>query len=713
MSSGLNIATGAKPSGWVLVESQIHHQGRQHSSSLLVETRSRPGHTEAIPLPIFLDGRIREVVRLPDDVTKVDWQAPKDAGAKPLQLRIRHVGWVERNVRMAVRVLRTYRRISEQQRNESGLSLWRALSDLPGAYRSATAFRAPYPVLDYADWIRRFDTLRWADILQIQAHIATFTRHPHFHLLLVEGAGGKEAVQATLTSLHGQLYRNFTCTVLDSDGALQPDLSVEFALQYEDSRSHVVARQSVPAWLAEFNAGLAADKPNEWVMLLRAGDTLPAHALYWYACEIQSKSDTAIFYSDDDTLDSEGNRAQPRLKPDWSLTHLYSTNYIGAAAVFRGTDVSAAGGVSLDCCRHGSYDLLLRVIAAAGDKVAHVPAVLFHREAVGRADGAWEDPQWCVGALQMHLARKGVAANVTPVSTTCRRVRYHLPETPPLVSVIVPTRDQAGLLRECIESLRGRTNYPRFEVLIFDNQTTEPMAQAYLVKLAGYPDTRVLRHDRPFNYSTINNIAAREARGEILCLLNNDTWVISPDWLEEMVGHLLQERVGAVGAKLYYPDTRIQHAGVTVGPGGCADHLHIGLGYTAPGYCQRAVVAQELSAVTGACLLTWKHLYQQLGGLHEGLAVAFNDVDYCLRLQKAGYRVVFTPHAELFHHESATRGQDKDFRERRRANSEIEYMRRQWSERMKHDPYYNPNLSYQRPDFSLSETPRVKKPWLA
>jgi GT2 family glycosyltransferase len=327
-------------------------------------------------------------------------------------------------------------------------------------------------------------------------------------------------------------------------------------------------------------------------------------------------------------------------------------------------------------------------------------------------EDVWEEPRWCVEKLREHLKRRRVAAEVSETRLGCRRVRYRLPENPPLISIIVPTRDAVGLLRQCVESVLGKTTYSRFELLMVDNQSVDPDALAYFGELGGRSSVRVLRYDRPFNYSAINNFAAKEARGEVLCLLNNDTEVISPDWLEEMVGHLLQDRVGAVGARLLYADGRVQHGGVTVGPGGCADHLHAELPRSHPGYCQRAVIAQELSAVTAACMLTWKHVYDQVGGFDgKNLPVAFNDVDYCLRLQDAGYRVIYTPHAELYHHEWGTRGVDTTRRQRWRARREINYMRRRWRERMKHDPYYNPNLSYDQPNFTLNWKPRIKKPW--
>jgi GT2 family glycosyltransferase len=222
----------------------------------------------------------------------------------------------------------------------------------------------------------------------------------------------------------------------------------------------------------------------------------------------------------------------------------------------------------------------------------------------------------------------------------------------------------------------------------------------------------LLRFDQPFNFSAISNFGVGRARGEVVCLLNNDTEIISPNWLEEMVGHLIQNRVGVVGAKLFYPDGRVQHAGDAVGPGGCADHMHSMIAHDDPGYCNRAVVAQDLSAVTGACLLTWKYLYQELGGLDEkNLKIAFNDVDYCLRVREAGHRVVWTPHAELYHHESGSRGRDESEEARNLTRREADRMRARWRHAMRHDPFYNPNLSYDRPDFSLSKAPRVEWPW--
>jgi GT2 family glycosyltransferase len=422
-----------------------------------------------------------------------------------------------------------------------------------------------------------------------------------------------------------------------------------------------------------------------WVLLLRRGDQLAEHALYWFACEIRKHPDAAMIYADDDEVEA-GQRCRPRFKPDWSLTHLRATDYIGRAVAINGRALAAAGGLKPENLAGDTWELLLRVGERADDRVRHIPAVLLHRDAEAEKKSA----------------------------VVIRRVRHPLPESAPLVSIVIPTRDAVDLLCQCVNSILAETTYPNFEIVVVDNGSCDPAALKYLSEIARSPQVQVLRYDRPFNYSAINNFAVGRVTGEVVCLLNNDTEVISLDWLEEMVGHLCQEKVGVVGAKLYYPDGRVQHGGDVVGPGGCANHLHQFIARDDPGYCHRAVVAQELSAVTAACMVSWRALYQRLGGLDEKhLPVAFNDVDYCLRVRQAGFKVVWTPHAELYHHESVSRGKDKSPKRMKIAEKEVAYMRRTWCEEMQCDPFYNPNFSYMRPDFVLGPAPNVKKPWLS
>jgi GT2 family glycosyltransferase len=392
---------------------------------------------------------------------------------------------------------------------------------------------------------------------------------------------------------------------------------------------------------------------------------------------------------------------------------LRSANYIGDAAavradVFARTDWLAV----IEAGRGAAHELYLRATEGLPERaIRHVPAVLWHLPLAEGAQPRWPEPRG-VNPVAAQLGRLGIAASVEAQPGGHFRVRYRLPASPPLVSIVVPTRDAVGHLAACVGSVLERSSYQNYELVVVDNQSRDPAALDFLRGAAQRPRVRVLRYDAPFNFSAINNYAAAQANGDVLCLLNNDTEVITPDWLDEMLGHLLQPGVAVVGAKLYYSDGRVQHAGDTVGPGGCAHHLHSLIEHDAPGYCDRAVLAQDLSAVTAACLMTWRARYLELGGLDErNLPVAFNDVDYCLRVREAGYRVVWTPYAELYHHESVSRGKDDSPEKVERARREVGYMRRRWEHVMQHDPFYNPNLSYQRPDFSLSNAPMVAKPW--
>ena len=575
--------------------------------------------------PVMPSGRVSEIV------------PPDQVGSLDPRLSSRSLGWIELGWHRAWRAFWTWRALGASQRRECGLTWRRMLSDLAGAYRIASRFRG----VSYVEWVDAVDCLDESNRGSIKRQVSTWHAQPHFQMAEL-GVHDDPQRTRTLASLDRQLYRNFSL------------------------------------------GGDVGGADNSWLMLLGPGDQLSEHALYWFASEARSNPDAVMIYADDDEIEA-GRRCRPRFKPDWSMTHLRATDYIGRAVALNARAVAEAGGLRSGNLAGDTWELLLRVGERAGDRVCHIPAVLLHRD-----------------AEQEKLAR--------PV---CRRIRFELPAIPPWVSIVIPTRDAMGLLRQCVESLLEKTTYPRFEIVVVDNGSRDPAALDYLAEIAARPGIRVLRYDRPFNYSAINNFAVREACGDVVCLLNNDTEVISPDWLEEMVGHLTQDKVGVVGAKLYYPDGRVQHAGDTVGPGGCANHLHQHIAGDDPGYCNRAIVAQELSAVTAACLLTWRKLYLELGGLNEkNLPIAFNDVDYCLRVRKAGYKVIWTPHAELYHHESVSRGRDKSLWRKIQGEREARYMRRTWRKEMESDPFYNPNFSYFRPDFVLGPAPRVSRPWL-
>lgn len=305
--------------------------------------------------------------------------------------------------------------------------------------------------------------------------------------------------------------------------------------------------------------------------------------------------------------------------------------------------------------------------------------------------------------MQDHVERTGLRASAGRVpGMPFYRLCMDVPEPPPLVSLIIPTRDRADLLGRCVRSIRLRTTYVPYEIIVVDNGSVEPATHALFAELAGQPGIRILRYDQPFNYSAINNFAVAQARGTVVGLVNNDIEVISPGWLEEMVSWAVQPDVGCVGAKLYYANDTIQHAGVFLGVGGVANHVHTGLPRHAPGYFGRAVVTGNFSAVTGACLVLRKEIYDQVGGLDdENLTVTFNDIDLCLRVREAGYQNVWTPFAELYHLESVSRGRDDSPEKFARLQREVEFMQARWKSEIVADPYYSPNLTANALDFSF------------
>jgi GT2 family glycosyltransferase len=309
-----------------------------------------------------------------------------------------------------------------------------------------------------------------------------------------------------------------------------------------------------------------------------------------------------------------------------------------------------------------------------------------------------------------------VEAELLPVPGDHWRVRYPLPQPPPFVSLIIPTRNGTALLRQAVSSILEKTDYPRYEILIVDNGSDDPEALRYLSELGQSQKTsvRVLRYDAPFNYSAINNFAAAEAKGDILAFLNNDVEAIHADWLSEMVSQAVRPGIGAVGAMLYYPLNTVQHAGVILGLGGVAGHPFKEFPRGDQGNKNRMRLVQNYSAVTAACVVILKARFAQVGGFNEkDLPIAFNDVDLCCRLLKAGFRNLWTPFAEFFHHESATRGVDNTPEKKARFQSEIDYMVNTWGDLLAHDPAYNPNLTLVGEDFSPAYLTRARKPWLA
>ena len=445
---------------------------------------------------------------------------------------------------------------------------------------------------------------------------------------------------------------------------------------------------------------------------LPLGGRLSPQALHCMARAIDE--DVQLVYADSDRVDAKGERQSPLFKPGWNPDLLLSYNYIGNPCFFSASLARELGPTLLKDLDYSTYRWLLRCRGRLdGEVVVHVPKVIYHAGLLTESDMVsrrenervllseyleHECPQVSLPDLCLEQAE-----DFCPVTQLLpNRFRWSIPEPAPLVSLLVPTRDGIDYLRVCVDSILERTRYENFELLILDNQSSCAETLTYLKLIEKNPRVRVYRWNRPFNYSAINNFGARHARGELLGLINNDIEVIGADWLGEMVSHACRPEIGCVGAKLYYGNGTVQHGGVILGIGGTAGHSHK---YARPddvGYMARLKAVQNLSAVTGACLVLRKSVFEEVGGLNEkDLAVAYNDVDLCLRVREAGYRNLWTPYAELYHHESLTRGADDTASKRRRAQREADYMRRRWGHLLDSDPAYNPNLTLVHEDFSL------------
>lgn len=411
-------------------------------------------------------------------------------------------------------------------------------------------------------------------------------------------------------------------------------------------------------------------------------DRLAPDALALMREALARAPDTVLAFADEDWLDAAGQRSAPFFKPGWDAELARGRDLPGPFAFFRAALLRAALPPSGAAWR---VDLAARIAAMAGpEQILHIPAVLCHRAAPAPP---------IADALPARLECEGMAARLEHLPVPgLHRVVYDLPPVAPLVSILICTRDRADLLRACMEGILHGTDYSRFEVILVDHGSTAPDALELLEDLAADPRVTILRDAGEFNWARLNNAAAARAKGEILLLLNNDIAVLGPGWLHELAAQAVQPGVGAVGAKLLYPDGRIQHAGLSVDGAGIPSHLYRFAPASAPGMSDMLLLAREVWAVTGACMAVPRAVFQQLGGLNEALAVACNDVEFCLRLGALGYRIIFTPWAVLEHHEQATRLADTTEAKRQRALDELGRLLRDWGPLALHDPYLNPNL---------------------
>lgn len=573
------------------------------------------------------------------------------------------------------------------------------------------------PEIPYNLWIERYERRSHQALSEIRERISSIQKPPLFSIILPVYNSDLSLLRECIDSVLQQHYPYWELCIAD-DCSQDPRVRAEIrALAAKDERIKYVFRSKNGHISRASNSALEL-ATGEWIALLDHDDIIPSHALYQMTEAILSHPEAKLFYSDEDKIDELGNRCEPYFKSDWNERLFFEQNMISHFGVYDRQLIEKIGGFREGYEGAQDHDLALRFIEQiAPDHIVHVPEILYHwRITPGSTAKRSDEKSYAIGAsvkaVKDAIKRRNLNASVeaNPGIGYCR-LKF-APSSEPQVSIIIPTRDGLDVLKPCIQSICDRTDYKNYEIIIADNQSKARETLEFFNHLEHEKIARVIKYDKPFNFSAINNFAVDKCTGPLICFLNNDTEIIAKDWLSEMVCELQQPGIGAVGAKLLYSDRTVQHAGVILGVGvkdGVAGHGLLGIGQHEGGYFSYGLLSRETSAVTAACMLTTREVFETVGGFNEqDLAVAFNDIDLCLKIREAALKIIWTPHALLHHHESKSRGQEDTPEKQARFTKEVEYMLRTWGEKLKLDPYYNPNLSLNARTYSLSTNPRGK-----
>lgn len=559
----------------------------------------------------------------------------------------------------------------------------------------------------YEPWLQRH--IPSQEMLEKQRrHI--FKNGPKISIIVPTYKTPEEFLRQMVESVQAQTYGNWELCIGDGSAVSNPEENIVKTVLDEyrakDSRIRYTILEANLGIADNTNAAFALAS-GDFVALLDHDDILAPNALYEIVREVSDDREIDVLYTDEDKVSMDlKEHFQPHLKPDFSIDLLRSNNYICHMFVVRNSIAKQIGGFRKEFDGAQDYDFIFRCTEAAR-KVRHIPKILYHWRV--HKNSTAENPAskmyaFDAGkrAIEAHLERKGAKGIVSHTPDLgFYRVQYEVQDNP-LVSIIIPNKDNADILKRCLESIRNKSTYKNHEIIIVENNSIKEETFAYYRAVDGQDRIKVVYWKEQFNYSLINNFGVANAQGEYIVLLNNDTEIITENWLEEFLGHCQRPEVGITGAKLYYPDNTIQHAGTIIGIGGIAGHAFIGMPRSHSGYLHKASIQQDLSAVTAACLMIKRSVFDEVGGFEGKLSVAFNDVDLCLKVGKAGYLVVYDPYVELYHYESKTRGAEDTKEKVRRFQNEIEYMRTAWTDILKNgDPYYNVNLTLDKWNYSL------------
>lgn len=709
------------PGGWYMVELEVEvFRGRMHTPYLYPDFGY--GYfleSEKIALPLEHAEQsvhlVRRMVRLHSDLTAMRF----DPSVLPAEFSVRGLRLDRIDRRAALSTM------MGTMRNIDGATpvYLRAARDLllGGPRRMAGRLYVDYDASqqggevrqDYPTWASLYDSYD-SDSLALHARaIEGLATRPTFSVLLPTYNTDERWLRACIDSMRAQVYPDWELCIADDASTKSSIRRILREYSESDPRIKVVFRD-VNGHIAEASNTALSLARGDWIALLDHDDELSPVALLECAIAIDANPGWRMLFSDEDKIDERGNRSDPYFKSDWNPELFRSQNCICHLGVYQRSLIKEIGGFRVGYEGAQDWDLALRASERlGGGQVGHVAKVLYHwRMIEGSTALAPGEKNYAHAAAQRtladHAARAlpGTRVLEIPRCSGYFRMQHPVPSPLPLASVLIPTRDRSDLLRQCVDSILEGTDYDALEIIILDNGSVEQATKDYFDELREERKVRIERVDAPFNFSAINNRGAAIARGEILVLLNNDIEAIGRDWLREMVSHAIRPEVGAVGAMLYYPGDTVQHAGVVLGIGGVAGHAYVGLQRGNPGDKHRAALAQAVSAVTGACLAVRASVFHEVGGLDERLAVAFNDIDFCIRVREAGYRNIWTPFAELYHHESASRGYEDTPEKAARFRTEEDFMKARWGELLQRDPYYNPNLALDASPYSLAFPPR-------
>lgn len=562
---------------------------------------------------------------------------------------------------------------------------------------------------NYSFWVKQteINDFRKEEIIN---HIQELSYKPLITVIVPVYNVDEVWLRKCIESVQNQLYGNWQLCLADDASTKLHVRKVLEEYAAVDSRITVIFRESNGHISETSNSALEAAN-GEFIALLDHDDELAIDALYENVALLNKYPDADMIYSDEDKISVNGLRHSPFFKPDWSPDTILSQMYTCHLGLYRSSLVREIGGFRKGYEGSQDYDLVLRLTEKT-NRIHHIPKVLYHWRAIPESTssnvGAKEYTNDAgLRALNDAIQRRNIDGWAERVEhiPNLYRIHYNL-KNEPLISILIPTRNMADILDNCLQSIFNKSTYRNFEIIIIDNGSDEQQTFDLFAKWKQIEPKRIRveRIDIPFNYSRLNNLAATSTNGELILLLNNDIEVITTNWLQEMASHALRSSIGAVGACLLYPDNTIQHAGVILGLGGIAGHGHKYFESHNYGYFSRLHMITNYSAVTAACLMVRREVYLEVGGLEEQLQVAFNDVDFCLKIREKGYYNVWLSHVKLYHHESKSRGQEDTPEKQERFRREQDFMRERWGNLLISDPFYNPNLTLEREDFSLGMT---------